>query len=477
MSDAASEVPGGARRPVPGVGWIGGTGANWGGKAIMVFILALLMAVPLLFVIALVNDRAHRAHQVVDDVSSLQGGQQAVLGPQLVAPYAAPDDKGVMRAAGWYVVSPEHGRAVAQVETSTLHRGIFDVPVYRAVVDLKADFGPLPTTLDLPPGAVVDWSKAQVVLGFSDLRGAQADVSAIFTEGDHATALAFAPSPGVRLGNGSSDDGSMPATGAFGLVGAPGAALVATRGGTLTSHLEFTGAQRLSILPFAKSTTAAVAGNWPAPSFDGGFLPSVRNVSEQSFTAQWTVPFMARGLAAHGTADNISLGQLGNKALGVSFIPANNPYDNVNRALKYAVMFVGLVFLSFFVFEALSGQRLHPAQYLMIGLAQMVFYLLLLSLAEYVGFDWGFLAAGGATVLLIGIYAGAVFKSRAYGARALVVFTLVYALSYLLMRLEDFALLAGSLASFIGLAAAMYLTRNIDWYGKRPPAPAAPPAV
>jgi len=155
----------------------------------------------------------------------------------------------------------------------------------------------------------------------------------------------------------------------------------------------------------------------------------------------------------------------------------DNPYDNVNRALKYAVMFVGLVFLSFFVFEALSGQRLHPAQYLMIGLAQMVFYLLLLSLAEYVGFDWGFLAAGGATVLLIGIYAGAVFKSRAYGARALVVFTLVYALSYLLMRLEDFALLAGSLASFIGLAAAMYLTRNIDWYGKRPPAPAAPPAV
>ena len=459
MSDVSNRVMAAAR--------LGPAGANWGGKALLVFALALLMAVPGLFVCGLVAERTHRANVVVDEVSALQGGPQSVLGPQLVAPYAAPDDKGVMRAAGWYVVSPDRGQAAVRVKTAALHRGIFNVPVYHASVDLTADFGARPTALDLPAGAVVDWSRALVVLGFSDLRGAQADVTASFTENGHATPLAFAPAPGVRLG-GPSGDGAIPPPGVFGLVAAPGAALVATKGGVLTSHLEFTGAQRISVMPFAKSTTASIAGDWPAPSFDGGFLPGAQTVSPSAFTASWSVPFMARGLAAHGTSDTLSLSQLASNGFGVSFVRTNNPYENVTRALKYAIMFVGLVFLSFFVFEALSGRRLHPAQYLLIGLAQMVFYLLLLSLAEYVGFDGAFAIAASATVILIGVYAGAVFRSRAYGARALVVFSLVYGLSYLLMRLADFALLAGSVASFIGLAAAMYLTRNIDWYGKRP---------
>jgi inner membrane protein len=147
------------------------------------------------------------------------------------------------------------------------------------------------------------------------------------------------------------------------------------------------------------------------------------------------------------------------------------------RSLKYAVMFVGLVFLTFFVFEALSGSRVHPAQYLQIGSAQMVFYLLLLSLSEYVGFDWAFAAAASATVLLMALYAGAAFKSRLRGLQALFVFSAVYGLIYLLMRLEDFALLAGSIASFLGLAGAMYLTRNLDWYGGKPAAKDAGPAA
>jgi inner membrane protein len=174
---------------------------------------------------------------------------------------------------------------------------------------------------------------------------------------------------------------------------------------------------------------------------------------------------MARGLAAEGPSDAVSLLELGRKDLGVSFVPANNPYQFVMRALKYAVMFIGLVFLTFFVFEALSGRRLHAAQYVLIGLAQMVFYLLLLSLSEYVGFDYGFAIAATATVLLIGLYAGAAFKAARYRIQAIVVFSLVYGLIYLLMRLEDFALLAGSVAAFTGLTAAMWLTRNIDWYG------------
>jgi inner membrane protein len=230
------------------------------------------------------------------------------------------------------------------------------------------------------------------------------------------------------------------------------------------------------MMPFSKPIVVQLSGDCAAPSFDGGFLPETRQTAgdtfNNTFSAAWSVPFIARGLSADATSSALSLDQLGAKDLGISFVPANNPYTSVIRALKYAVMFVGLVFLTFFVFEALSGKRLHPAQYLMIGFAQMVFYLLLLSLSEYIGFDWAFVGAAAATVALIGLYAGAAFKSRVYQAQALVIFSIVYGLIYLLMRLDDFALLAGSIASFVGLALAMYLTRNIDWYGgKAEPAP------
>lgn len=443
---------------------------DWGRKALLVFALAFLMAIPGLFVFALVSERATRAEKVGVEVSQLQGGPQQVLGPMIVAPYAAPASGGDGAVSGWYVVSPEQGSAALMVKTDTLRRGIFDVPVYAATARLTARFAPPPAPRGLPPGASVDWSQARVVLGFSDLRGAKADVAARLTTPAGGQGLAFAPASDIALGAPGIAEGveqgrfARPAE-SFGLVSAPIAGLAG--GGELTADLRFTGAQRLSVLPFAKSTRVTIAGDWPAPKFDGGFLPETRSLQGGRFQAAWSVPFMARGLNADGTQAAISLGALGQKDLGVSFVRTNNPYQNVIRALKYAVMFVGLVFLTFFVFEALSGRRVHPAQYVLIGLAQMVFYLLLLSLSEYVGFDAAFAVAAVATVGLIGAYAGAAFHARRYAIQALVVFSLIYALIYLLMRLEDFALLAGSVASFVGLALAMWLTRRLDWYGAR----------
>ena len=477
MADTiVSNIPGaGPARPVFG------RGSDWGGKALLVCLLALLMAIPGLFVFALVAERQQRAANVIDSVSNLQGGPQQLLGPVLVAPYTFTDGNNQPQQA-WYVVSPEQGTVALNARTETLHRGIFDVPTYNADADITATFNPVPQTQGLPPSAKIDWSQAQVVVGFSDLRGAKADVVGDFTSPGGKASLAFAPSSGVSLGIPAQPPGvrvTNPNPG-FGLIGAPASAIVASpTGGTFHATLRFTGAQRLSVLPFAKSTHVTITGGWKSPSFDGGFLPETRQTVGDNFKGEWNVPFIARGLSAHGPQSALSLEALGAKDLGVTFARSNNPYENVLRALKYAVMFVGLVFLTFFVFEALSGRRLHPAQYVLIGLAQMVFYLLLLSLSEYVGFDIGFAAAAVATVGLIAAYARAAFSSNAYGLQALVVFSAVYGLIYLLMRLEDFALLAGSIASFIGLAAAMYLTRHIDWYGGKPEGQplVAPPAV
>ncbi len=216
-------------------------------------------------------------------------------------------------------------------------------------------------------------------------------------------------------------------------------------------------------------------GDWPSPGFDGGFLPVNRQLSAHGFIAEWSVPFIARSVRAEGPADAIT--GLEATALGVSFIEVADPYQSVTRSLKYVLLFLGLIFVSYFVFEVTTRKRVHPAQYVLVGIAQIIFYLLLLSLAERIGFDLSFMLAGGATVALLSANAGWVFSSRLQGIRAAAIFTLLYALIYLLLRLEDNALLVGALASFLAVAAAMYFTRGIDWYSSLSPGQGTPGSV
>jgi inner membrane protein involved in colicin E2 resistance len=145
-----------------------------------------------------------------------------------------------------------------------------------------------------------------------------------------------------------------------------------------------------------------------------------------------------------------------------------DPYRSVDRSLKYILLFEGLVFLTYFTFEVTGTKRMHPAQYVLVGVAQVIFYLLLLSFTEKIGFDYAFLVAGTATVILLSVNAGWIFASRMQGLRALAVFTPLYGLIYVLLRMKDYALLVGSIASFAAVAAAMYFTRRIDWYSSRP---------
>ncbi|WP_263410849.1 cell envelope integrity protein CreD [Terriglobus tenax] len=140
-------------------------------------------------------------------------------------------------------------------------------------------------------------------------------------------------------------------------------------------------------------------------------------------------------------------------------------YRSMRRSLHYIPLFLGLVFLTYFLFEVTTGKSVHPAQYVMVGVAQVIFYLLLLSLAEHIGFDWSFLIAGAATISLFSINTEWIFKSRALAMRALTIFTLLYGFIYVLLRVEAYALLIGAIAAFIAIALAMYMTRDVDWYG------------
>lgn len=428
-----------------------------GVKLIVICGLALLMSIPALFVGGLVDDRTRRAWEVVNEISTHVGGQPTFLGPTLAIPYNIPSSlKGEAAGHGVYLVFPAQASAEVKTTTEERRRSLFKVPVFQADLRMDGafDLGGVPA--NVPQGAELDWSRAEIEVGVSDPRGAVADAtmtangkSSIFVPAEVADDAAF-----------GTDQSGHPKLTLFGAkigdLAKPGAQF------SVSCGLRFSGAQRIAVLAYGKTTHVSAEGDWPSPGFDGGFLPVSRNVSDHGFTAEWSVPFIARGVRAEGLPGTIA--GLDGTALGVSFIEVADPYQSVNRSLKYIPLFLGLLFLCYFIFETTTAKRVHPAQYILVGIAQIIFYLLLLSIAERIGFDFAFLIAGASTVILLAANTGWIFSSRLLAVRALMVFSLLYGLIYTLLRLEDNALLVGAISSFLAVAAAMYLTRRVDWY-------------
>jgi inner membrane protein len=433
---------------------------SMGLKLFIVCGLALMMTIPAFFVGDLVDERTHRANDVVREISSHSGGQQTFLGPTLAIPYTVPArlPDGANRH-GVYLVFPAQASATLKTKTEERRRSLFKVPVFQADLNFSASFDLTGVPAAAPVNAELDWSRAEFIVGVSDARGAVAD-GTLTTGGKTVTLAPATVAQNLPIGTGPTQQTNVTLFGAR----APG--VQPNMQFNATAALRFSGAERIAVLAYGKTTHVSMEGDWPSPSFDGGFLPVSRSVAASGFSADWSVPFIARGVRAEGTDESIA--GLDATALGVSFIEVADPYQSVTRSLKYILLFNGLIFLSYFVFEVTTNKRVHPAQYALVGVAQIIFYLLLLSLAERIGFDFGFLIAGCATVVLLASNAGWIFASRVQGLRALGVFALLYSLIYMLLRLEDNALLLGAIASFGVVAAAMYFTRSMDWYGTLP---------
>ncbi len=453
-------------------------------KFLLVCILAVLMALPAFAIFGLIYDRTNRADEAVREVGQRYGGQQTFTGPILAAPFrqvipAPPATQDNPRPTatvnnGWYVVFAKTGNGSAAVDTDVKARGsggLFKVRTYTADVNFAGAFDLTNEPAAAPEGAVIDWTKAVVLVGVTDPRGAAAPAvlkvgadQSIPLEPGSAYGAVF---PNFQTGMVNSFPG-RPSVEA-----GPGQWLVARVGGIarpgaifdVKTALKFTGVESLSLTAFARDTDLRISGDWEDVGYYGAFPKKEGSApaADGAFDARWTVPFIARNLAESGDAN--TLGNLASLNVQVRLIDPANPYQSVTRALKYALMFLGVVFLAYFLMEATSDRRVHPAQYILVGHAQLIFYLLLLSIAERIGFDMAFLLAATATVTLIGGYAGAVFQSRRRGVIAFLAFSVLYALIYMLMRLEDYALLAGSIAAFVTIAAVMWFTRNLDWYG------------
>ena len=239
---------------------------------------------------------------------------------------------------------------------------------------------------------------------------------------------------------------------------------------TFSIPLDFNGSDGVFFAPFGVQNETTLKSNWPDPAFRGSFLPAERSVRPDGFNATWRVSYYGRDYpqswTSRGGNERFNVQSVTNSRFGATFLSLLDAYRYVERSIKYGVLFLVLVFTTFFLFEVSARQKIHPFQYLMVGAALCLFYLLLLSISEFVGFRWAYLIAAVASTVLITWYCRFFLGG---GARTLMIgagLVGVYTLLYITLRQQDYALLMGAIALFIVLAVVMYVTRKIDWYAR-----------
>ena len=413
--------------------------------------LTIAMAVPLLFIQFALSDREQTAAGATQDIAAGWGGTQTLAGPVLLVPYVTTDQE--TTANGINVDTPHRHVAVLlpedlAVKASTSEgmraRGIFQVPVYRAKILMHATFDKSAMAALLPTGAKPLWAEASLSLIVSDAHGL-ADNVVLVVNGKPLSAV-----PGSGLSNSSGVQVPLALAGPDNL--------------TLDTNFLLRGSREFSIAPLGRRTTARIDSTWASPSFFGTFLPTDRRIDANGFTASWVVPYLARGFGqSFETSDELAQ-MLRAPAFGARFYQPVDHYQLVERALKYAILFIALAFLVFFVVETVSPRQLHVVHYALVGAAQALFYLLLLSFSEHIGFAAAYLVAAAATIVLTTLYAVSALADRLRAGMLGAVLVGLYGLLYVILNAEDYALLIGSGLLFAALAATMYVTRKIDWF-------------
>lgn len=422
-------------------------------KALAVLALVLLCFIPTLFVMAIISDRQVRSDEVKQRIGEEWGAPQEFLGPVLLVPYKKGelvDGKRIESERTLYVFPETEDLSVALTPEEKT-RGIFRIPVYGAEVKGSATFAMPDSEILAGYGYGFEWSKATIAFPLSDVRS---------IDPESVVALDGTPSP-LLQGSG------IIAEDAKGTVGQGVHVKVGMAGKTTLSStftLRVSGNERFSFIPAGSVTTAKVSSPWPTPSFTGAYLPTESQVSEQGFDASWRVSGLGRAFPQVSSSETFSLAQLSVSLVTTSLFDGVDQYTLVTRAVKYAILFIALTFMGFFFVEVLNRLRVHPIQYVLIGAALALFYLLLLSLSEQIAFGVAYLISAGLTSILIASYAYYVLHAKKYAYVVGGLLASLYAYLYLVLRSEDYALLSGTLLLFGILAVTMYVTRKVDWY-------------
>ena len=418
------------------------------GKVLFIGLLIMILLLPLGMIEGVVHERARRYGEARDDIARSWGQAQTIGGPILVVPFTYAQYANA-QASGELYVLPERLEYSGSVDVEGRRRGIYEVPVYTTQFRVSGRFPPVVLENEYSDVRIL-WDQAAIALPITDARAVREPIvlasgngTTVFEAGG-ARVPGFGPqlvAPYAALGLGASE--------------APQA---------FSYDLVLGGTGALRFLPLGDETRIVTTSNWASPSFVGAFLPAERTVDGGGFTAEWRVLDLGRGYPSRWKRGEAPPQSVDASAFGAELITPVGIHEAALRATKYGVLILGFTFMAYFLFELFAALRLHALQYLLIGLANCVFYLLLLALAEHVGFGPAYAASAVASTALITGYSGAILSSLRRAAPIGALLTALYGYLYVTLKAEDYALSFGALGVFIVLAAFMYLTRHIDWF-------------
>ncbi|MCB0566777.1 MAG: cell envelope integrity protein CreD [Phaeodactylibacter sp.] len=435
-------------------------------KLIVIGILILLLLIPAAMVTSLIREREGIRDEAVREVSAKWGGDQTIAGPVISVPYSSTrlnEEGKPIISRGYVHFLPDSINIKGQVDPQKRYRGIYLVVLYNTQLELSGRFDALNAEALNVPEEDLQWEDALFTVGISDMKGVEEAVPVRIND----TTYQFGPGTVTNdiLASGASFPIALPRQKASAI--------------DFSFQLNLNGSSSLYFTPFGKSTTVNIQSSWTDPSFEGAFLPDDRTVSADGFSGSWQVLQLNRNYPQQGVGPYISNSpspptdpygyqydafRAATNAFGFRLLLPIDEYQKTMRSAKYAAYFVLITFLAFFFIEVLNRKRLHPIQYILVGAAIILFYILLLSISEHFSFDTAYLIACVITLALITGYCSYILHNRRLTWMMFGILALLYGFFYSLLQLQDYALLLGSLGLLLILATIMYLTRNIDWY-------------
>jgi len=416
-------------------------------KIIIIGILVAVLLIPIEMIKGIISERTLIKQTAIAEVSSKWGGEQSIAGPFLSVPYRtySLNDKGIRIGHIQYAhFLPEEMSVRGLIQPDIRYRGLYEVILYSGELQLTATFQKVRFhELGIEDRDVL-WDQASVSVGISDLKGLKNNNTVTWNRNNYSL------NPGIEspafMDSGVST--RVPVSGNQDKY-------------SFNMNLNINGSGQLVFYPLGKVTEVQLSSLWKSPSFMGTFLPDERVVNEKGFEAKWKILHLNRNYPQQWIGKNTKISE---SAFGTKLFYPVDEYQKSMRSVKYAVLFIVLTFIAFFLTEVINKNKLHPIQYLLAGFAVCIFYMLLISISEHAKFWIAYGISAAASISLVTLYSKSVLKSmrQAFLVGSLLIF--LYAFLYVTLQLEDYALLMGSSGLLIALGLVMYVTRKTDWY-------------
>jgi inner membrane protein len=424
--------------------------SSGGFKIAMLVILVLLLLIPITMIRSLVNERSYRASNAEQSIMEAWGSEFVLYGPVIRIPIIEREGYRSVNRALW--ITPKDVDIRADFSAERKRRGIFSVALFSGDVSLTGSFTFERAQDELKENQEMYPQQAEIIIGLANQKGIRKIIKAdwngselFFKPGNHYFTMDYMDGNGVN------------ALSPFNTTGE----------NTFDIKISIQGGKSMRALPIGEITRTRVRSDWSAPSFQGGSLPITYTLSENGFDAEWEISYLSRSIPLFWTTgekgeQDIRM-NLRAELFGVDFFKPLGHYALNTRAVKYAILFLVIPFLTLFFLEIFSLKSIHPAQYLLSGLANIIFYLLLLSISEHLSFSIAYLIAAVAITVMMSLYARSLLDTWARSAYMGLVMALLYLILYLTLNAEDWALLIGSIVAFLICGVVMFLTRKLDW--------------